>query len=73
MVFQTVYMNSPLALLRQQDIDHFGLSFCLKDPMAELKDLVENGLWDERTNKRIQIRVIACLGDNLGIVIYPKY
>ena len=65
-------MNPPLALLLQRDVDFFGLSLCLKDAISELKDLVENGIYDQATNKRIQVRLIACLGDNLGKVIHLK-
>ena len=57
-----------ICLVFQSDIDFFGLSFCLKEAMHELENLVQDGLMDETTNKRIQIRIIASLGDNLGQV-----
>ena len=33
--------------------------------MTELKDLVNNGLYDKKTNSIIQVRIISSLGDNL--------
>ena len=38
---------------------------CLKSIIEDLKALVENGIWDETFKKRLQIRIIASLGDNL--------
>ena len=43
-------------------IDHFGLKFCLKDTLSELRDLVNEGLYDPKTNRKIAIRIICCLG-----------
>ena len=51
-----------VAVLLQKDIDEFGLDFCLKKIMLELKSLVQDGLFDEKTKRRIQVRVICCLG-----------
>ena len=33
--------------------------------MHDLKELVTNGIIDKITNRHIEVRVIACLGDNL--------
>ena len=54
-----------LAILYQSDIDYFGLNFCLQETMSDLKKLVNEGIFCKRTNRHIQVRVIACLGDNL--------
>ena len=43
-------------------IDHFGLKFCLKKPLSKLRDLVNEGLYDPKTNRKIAIRIICCLG-----------
>ena len=51
-----------LALIWQKDVDTFGLSFCLKEILSELELLVNEGFYDEKTDTRIQIRLICSLG-----------
>ena len=51
-----------VALADQNDIDFFGYKVCLNDVMCEMKNLVENGIFDEVTQRHIQVRVIASLG-----------
>ena len=55
-----------LAILDQKHIDHFGLSFCLREVMEEVKNLVQHGIYDNKSKKTLQVRVICQLGDNLG-------
>ena len=43
-------------------IDHFGIKFCLRDAMSELKALVDEGIYDVKTKRHIAVRVICCLG-----------
>ena len=54
-----------LSLIFQKDIDHFGLRKCLQNSMQELKNLVDEGFFDEKSKTRLQVRVISNLGDNL--------
>ena len=51
-----------ISLILQKDITHFGLNICLKRPISELKSLVQEGIFDEISNRNIQVRVIASLG-----------
>ena len=53
------------ALVLQKDVDDFGLAICLEETMLELKTLVEEGFFDEKTQTTLSVRVIASLGDNL--------
>ena len=55
-----------IALLDSKDISQFGLSKCLEKPINDLKELVVNGFYDEQRDITLQVRVISCLGDNLG-------
>ena len=55
-----------IALVLQNDINHFGLRNCLSASMSDLKKMVMNGLYDKRLNVKLAVRVICCLGDNLG-------
>ena len=55
-----------LCLLFPKDVEKFGLEVCLKPVMDDLSRLVQNGMFDKRTNTNLQIRVIANIGDNLG-------
>ena len=55
-----------LALLDHKDISEFGLSVCLKPTMKELENLVLNGIYDSQSNTTLQVRILACLGDNLS-------
>ena len=34
--------------------------------MADLKKLVNEGIYDKKTNSILQVRIISHLGDNLG-------
>ena len=54
-----------ICLLLQSDIDLFGLNMCLEKTMLELRNLVHQGLFDKKSNKILQVRIIASLGDNL--------
>ena len=54
------------ALLFPKDQAKYGLRHCLKFIMQELEDLVNNGLYDLKTDSTLQFRVICSLGDNLG-------
>ena len=38
-----------LALIMQNDIDHFTLNVCLKEAMLDLKSLVIEGFYDDVT------------------------
>ena len=51
-----------LALLLDKDVQEFGLAFCLKKTMLELKDVVTNGVFDEVDQQQLQVRIIASLG-----------
>ena len=55
-----------LCLLYPKDVEKFGLDVCLQPVMKDLSKLVQNGLFDRRTNSILQVRVIANIGDNLG-------
>ena len=57
-----------LGLFKQSDIDHFTLRFCLQKIVSKLKKLVSDGIYDPKTQQIIQVRLICCLGDNLGQV-----
>ena len=46
-------------------IDHFGLKFCLRDTLSELRSLVNEGLYDSKTKRIITVRIIACLGEEI--------
>ena len=54
-----------ICLLLQSDIDEFGLKVCLEEVLLELKNIVLEGIFDKKSNKNLQVRVIASLGDNL--------
>ena len=54
-----------LALLLQKDIEHFKLNVCLQKVITDLKNLVIEGIYDKKTDKIIQVRVMCSLGDNL--------
>ena len=44
--------------------------------MIDLEDLVNNGLYDKKTNSTIQVRIISSLGDNLEqneVSIYHEF
>ena len=55
-----------ICLVDSKDIAEFGLSKCLEKSIMDLKNIVINGIYDEKFQTFIQIRVICCLGDNLG-------
>ena len=55
-----------LCLVDSKDVAEFGLSKCLEKPIMDLKNIVINGIYDEKFQTFIQIHVICCLGDNLG-------
>ena len=55
-----------LALVDSKDIKELGMSTCLEATIADLKNIVINGYFDKKLQTNIQVRVIACLGDNLG-------
>ena len=54
-----------LALLFPSDVKEFGLSKCLETSIKELRLLVENGCFNEKSQHTLQLRVIASLGDSL--------
>ena len=54
-----------ICLLLQSDIDKFGLKECLEEVLLELRSIVLQGIFDKKSNKNLQVRVIASLGDNL--------
>ena len=54
-----------ICLLLQSDVDFFGLSICLEETIAQLKVLVDEGLYDSLTKTNVSVRVICSLGDNL--------
>ena len=54
-----------VGLLYPKDVKEFGLQKCLVPSMTELKQLVNNGFFDEKSKTNLQVRVIASLGDNL--------
>ena len=49
-------------LLMLQSIPRY---ICFAHVILELKNLVLTGIFDERMKTQLQVRVIACLGDNL--------
>ena len=49
----------------QKDVDDFGLDICFEETMSELKVLVEEGFFDEKTQTTLSVRIICSLGDNL--------
>ena len=51
-----------MCLVLQKDIDKYGLNNCLKEQIKDLRDLVEQGIFDKKTNTTLQVRVIASLG-----------
>jgi hypothetical protein len=55
-----------LCLLHSADVERFGLEFCLKKPMEELKNLVLMGIYDPITKRNIQFRVVCCLGREMN-------
>ena len=55
-----------VALIKQEDISNFGLSRCLNHIIAELQNIIIEGLWDDKFKKKLNVRVICSLGDNLG-------
>ena len=55
-----------LALIYPKDVEEHGLGRCLEKVIFDLKELVIHGLFDEKSGKTLQIRVICNLGDNLG-------
>jgi len=54
-----------LGLVFQKDVDEFGIEKCLEPIMSELKKLVLEGIFDIKTKKVLQVRIVANLGDNL--------
>ena len=56
------YTVTTLCLLQSADVETFGLEFCLKKPMEELKNLVLTGIYDPITKRNIQFRIVCCLG-----------
>ena len=46
----------------EKDVEKFGLDTCLEKVMEELNLLVTNGIFDEKSQTQLQIRIIACLG-----------
>ena len=55
-----------LCLLQSADVETFGLEFCLKKPMEELKNLALVGIYDPITKRNIQFRVVCCLGREMN-------
>ena len=55
-----------LCLIESKDVSEYGLSKCLETTMTDLKDIVINGIFDKKLKMVIQVRVLCCLGDNLG-------
>ena len=53
-----------LALLNQRDIDHFKMDVCLKKVIDQLRNLVNNGIYDEISKEQIAVRLICCLGND---------
>ena len=43
-------------------IDSFGLVKCLEDVMKDLQYIVDNGIYDKKSDKILQVRVITSLG-----------
>ena len=48
-----------IGLILQSDIDFFGLDVCLTNPILQLKTLVEEGIFDVKTQRNIQVRIIG--------------
>ena len=67
-VFTTLLFGSKrstvqtLALIDSKDIEEFTLRVCLKATIADLEKLVLEGIYDEKTQQTIQVRIICCLG-----------
>ena len=51
-----------VCLVSSKDIETFGLSFCLRKTISDLRNLVTDGYYDEKLKMRVQVRVIASLG-----------
>jgi len=54
-----------IALVYQRDIDYFTLNNCLKNPISQLKQLVNEGFFDDETKRTLQVPIACSLGDNL--------
>jgi hypothetical protein len=48
-----------ISLILQSDIDFFGLDVCLINSILQLKTLVEEGIFDHKTQRNIQVRVMG--------------
>ena len=51
-----------VALISPADVKEFGLSKCLKEIILELKSIVENGIFDEQSGTKLEVRIICSLG-----------
>ena len=54
-----------IALVYQRDIDYFTLNNCLKNPISQLKQLVNEGFFDDETKRTLQVPIACSLGDDL--------
>ena len=48
-----------ISLILQSDIDFFGLAVCLRNSILQLKTLVEEGIFDVKTQRNIQVRIMG--------------
>ena len=51
-----------VALISPADVKEFGLSICLKEIILELQSIVENGIFDEQSGTKLEVRIICSLG-----------
>ena len=71
-----------MALIYPKDVETYTLPVCLAAVISELKEVVQEGIYDARSQSVIQVRIRANLGDNLGnlhfqtvytLFSHPKY
>ena len=48
-----------ISLILQSDIDFFGIDVCLRYSILQLKTLVDEGIFDVKTQRNIQVRIIG--------------
>ena len=60
-----------VALLNEKVVKKVGLKECLEATtdgygvLEDLRNLVVNGYYDEKTGRMLQVRIVCSLGDNL--------
>ena len=62
-----------ICLVLHEDIVEFGLNVCLAKIMVELKDIVLQGIFDSKTSRNLQVRVICSLGRVCERIRYSNF